>query len=463
MSEWVDFYPQDRIFHAYDLTLRRLGLPGIHIQIVVHLRGAVDVEGLRRSVAGIQRLYPVTDARLVCHPVNGRPRWRLLCPSRVNGRLQAGHGAVHVHSLAPATEAAFHAANERLLMRPIDAGREPPLQFHVFRGLTSGDRVVIRWPHAFMDVRGLVLLAEDLERLYQSGFTPEEVVSAGDECRQDFAALLNGQGWAGQATTLLKSLCNGSKREGRELRLPTPVMALPMGRIRCAVRHLSAEQTAHAQETSLRVCGFARLGDFVRATAVRSMHRVLGVPVRRGDGYSTLNMIDHRRRRQRGPVCHNLFSGLPLRVPAELAEDRRRSADCMRDQTADILASGGVARHLAAVNLISQLPPAVLSHCMYRNMRPGTSACLPVGLGTPPSIQVGFSGDSTTYESTFCGAVKELSYGVGVPPPLSGFAVDLNLTGKRLHLSATWFESRVSSSTMEAMIDDLACSLMRAD
>ncbi|NLX20073.1 MAG: hypothetical protein GXY55_00175 [Phycisphaerae bacterium] len=453
MARYANPNPQDRVFFAYDRALKRLGLPGILIQVHLCMRGPIDVEGLRRTLPAIYRLYPATAARLEQHPITGNPRWRLDVPEPDPRRV------VRVHQLAPATQEEFHRRTEELLREPLELTHRPPVQFHIFRGLPKGDIVTVRWPHAFMDVRGSTLLLEDIDELYRKPRPLADLSSLGDERRQDFESLTNVGGLREQWRTLTASRGQREPRPPHDLFLPSEPIRLPLGRIRHTVRLLTPDQTRQTQEASLRVCGFARFGDFVRATALRALHRVMGDRPRAGDTYSTLNLLDHRKRRQRGPVCQNFFSGLPMRVPVALADNRRAVADEFHRQTEQIVASGGIVRHLLTVRTVARLPIAALADAMYLNMRPDGASALPVALGTPPSIQVGFSGASPTASPTFCGATWDEVYGIGIPPPLSGFAVDLNLTGERLHLTATYYETRIPSHTMDALMDDLAASL----
>ncbi len=453
MARYAEPNPQDRIFFAYDRALKRLGLPGILIQVHLRMRGPVDVEGLRRILPAVWRQYPATAARLQQDPVNGNPRWRLDVPQ------PDPQCVVRVHRLTPATEQEFHRRTEDLLRQPLNLAHQPPVQFHIFRGLPAGDVVTVRWPHAFMDVRGSTLLLEDIDTLYRDPPDMAALTSLGDEQRHDFDALIAVGGLREQWRLMMGNRRPRDPHPPRDLFLPTEPIRLPLGRIRHTVRLLTPEQTQQTQEAALRVCGFARFGDFVRATALRALHRVMGDRPRPGDTYSTLNLLDHRKRRQRGPVCQNLFSGLPMRIPAALAENRRAAADELRRQTEQIVASDGIVRHLLTVRTLARLPVAALAEGMYMNMRPGGAVALPVALGTPPSIQVGFSGASPSASPTFCGAAWDKVYGIGIPPPLSGFAVDLNLTGGRLHLTATYYETRIPSHTMDTLMDDLAASL----
>lgn len=456
MVRYARLNPQDRLFFAYDRALRRLGLPGIHIQSHIHLIGRLDIEGLKRSVRGLHRRYPATAGRLVCHPVTGAPAWQLPRPSEE-------HEAVHVHELSPATLDRFHEHAAEMLQQPFDMANRPPFQIHVYRGLPVGDVVVMRWPHAFMDVRGAVLLADEIEELYRAGPAAESVSSAGDELRRDYHEALAGYSWSDQRRMLTAKSSPDHDAGSRDLWLPRGPVVRPLGQIRYLVRYFSPDQTQRMHQAAMRVCGFSRFGDFVRASAIRALDQVMPSRPGNGDTYSTLNMLDHRKRRQRGPACQNFFSGLPQRVPAKLAQDRRAVAALLTEQTQQMLASGGIARHMLMVSWLSRLPIAFLTEGMFRNMCPSGAYKLPVALGTPPSIQVGFSGPSSKTGQRFCGLTSEAVYGVGVPPPLSGFAIDLNIDQNRMHISATYWDARIPTSTMQALMDAFTENLLDGD
>src|SRR5690606_28712256 len=107
-----------------------------------------------------------------------------------------------------------------------------------------------------------------------------------------------------------------------------------------AVRRLDSSEAAALRDAALRTCGFGRVADFVRAAGLCAAHETLGSRSAAAGWYSTLHLVDNRRRRDPGPVCHNVFSTLPVYVPCELAGDRAATADLIRDQTAAALASG---------------------------------------------------------------------------------------------------------------------------
>ncbi len=457
MAVFADLNPQDTVFYAYSKALERLGLPGTLIQVHLELEGELDPDDLRRGLLAVYKAYPATNARLWCHPVTGRPRWRLDTPLPNFDRL------IRVQRLDPPTMDTLLRATEDLLLEPIDVEFLPPLQFRVFRGLPKGDVLAIRWPHYFMDVRGITLWLEEIEKLYLDRADPATVRSVGDESRRDFEKLIGEGSTLQHLRTLAGMLGEGPPPDWRDAYLPNLPLSRPFGPIRHVVRFLTPEQTQAIQDASMRALGFARFGDFVRATAIRSLHRAMTRELRPNEGYSTSNVIDLRKRRDRAPVCHNLFHGLPMRIPAAMAEDRKAAAEEMRRQTEQIVAADGVKKHLTALKLFSQLSIATLSDSMYRNIAPEYESLLPIGMGTPPSILVGFSGASKTYIPSFCGRPRGMAWGLGMPPPISGFAIDLNMTGDRLHLSSTFYERRISPETMNGLVDDFVAGLLDAE
>jgi len=437
--------PVDLLFFARDQVRKRLGLPRTIIQLHLEMRGQLDVDGLRRALSALYRVYPAAGSRLQPSPVTGRPRWRLDVDMPDFNRV------VRVHRLAQPSADELHRQTEMLLASPIDTVQLPPVQFHVFRGPGPGDLVVVRWPHAFMDARGGATLLEELERLYREAPDPDVLSSAGDELREDFAGLIAGIASMDRPRLLLDVLRGMSRVKQPERRLPRPRVRREFGPMRYLVRRFSPRQTRQVMATALRVCGLARFSDFLRASAIRALSRATPGPPH--FGYSTLNLVDSRKRRQRGPVCRNLFSALPICVPTELAAHRRAVADLIQQQNATMLASREPARRLAAAHMLAQLPTAVLAAVMHRGLMPGDS----------PSLPMGFMGPFARPMPTFCGAELVNIYGLRPPHLGSGFAVDVNSAQDRLNIACVYCESSLATKTANAFLDDLAAALVSPD
>ena len=72
-----DLNPVDYMFYVTGRVLRGFGLADANIQLIIELGGTLDVKRFRRTVAALQRVYPVMASRLVRSDITGRPRWRL--------------------------------------------------------------------------------------------------------------------------------------------------------------------------------------------------------------------------------------------------------------------------------------------------------------------------------------------------------------------------------------------------
>ncbi|MFQ5807699.1 MAG: hypothetical protein ACE5I3_14735, partial [Phycisphaerae bacterium] len=360
--------PLDLMFFAADAAARRMGLPGIYIHAVFDLRGRLDVGAFERALAALYRLYPTVGARRELSALTGRPRWRLdatpVDPARV----------VQVHAVVPATQERLRRQIEDLVATQVDSLSPQPVRFHVFRGLAGGDVLVMRWPHALMDARGGTLVLEEIDRLYREAPDPKTLRSAGDERRNDYEQLLARTPRVRRAKMILDWMTTSRAREAEAVQLGQSPASARVGRPRYILRHLTPEQTRQIRDNALRVCGFGRFGDFLRACAIRALHAIRPEPVAPEALYTTLNLINNRKRRQRGPVCWNLTSALPIAVPAGLADDRRLVAELIREQMVGHLASETALRGLASLSMLMRVPTAVAAaaiHAAWTSERSG--------------------------------------------------------------------------------------------
>jgi hypothetical protein len=455
LPRYQQLNPLDHMFFVGNEVRRRLGLPGINVLILLELGGTLDLEGFQRALEGVYRLYPATGGRLERSFLSGRPRWRLDAEPDLRR-------AVRVQHLQQPTPQDLHRETEQLLRSPLDVARGPLLQFHLWRGLATGDVLAMRWPHALMDARGGMIVLEEIQRLHEEQPDPAALHSAGDELRDDVGELLADlSAWA-----RLRALFSGAEGalppEWVDARLAAgPVVNDGRG-LHYLVRHLDAEQARQVRDTSMRVCGFARLGDFVRASAIRALHRTIRRPLPPHAGYSTRQLVDNRKRRQRAPVCHNFFSALPVYVPAAIADDRRATADVISESTAQALASGLIARRYAAMERMSRVPVRIMAGLMERALRADPRSRLARGLGNSPSLPMGFMGSFSRALPTFCGAEWRDVYGVGVILPHEGFGLNLTTPNDpdRLNVTATYFEPRVTRAVMSSFLDRFLEALM---
>jgi hypothetical protein len=445
--------PLDAMFFAIDEAWRRCGQPGAEIHWYFELRGRLDVAGLRRAVRALHRLYPTTQARLARTALTGRSAWRLDVEPPDLERV------VEVRQLTPPTEAELHRQIELLLATRLDLKRLPPLHFVVFRGLPAGDFLIMRWPHALMDAHSGATVVEKLARLYDEDPDPETLASVGDERRTDFGALRARTPFSRCLATLLGRRDEAARPRGwHDIRLCPASLSGTDARMRFYDRGLSPERWAQIRTIAMQICGFARVGDFVRACAIRALHEVAGHRAPANHGYSTMQLIDSRKPRDPGPVCHNVFSTMPVFVPATMAGDRRAVADLVQETTVRMLTSGARERRLAGLQMLAPIPTGILAGVLERELRTGKSL-LPVGLSSPPSLPMTFMNLLSRPLKSFCNAELISVFGTrpGVPP--DGLVVNVSTAQERMHISGIHFEPWVTRDLVNEFLDRFVAAL----
>ncbi len=108
MARYQQLNPLDHMFFVGNELRKRLGLPGVNIQVLLELKGALDLEGFRQALRGLYRLYPAAGGRLERSAVSGRPRWRLNAEPDLRR-------AVRVRNLRAGTADELQLQSERLL------------------------------------------------------------------------------------------------------------------------------------------------------------------------------------------------------------------------------------------------------------------------------------------------------------------------------------------------------------
>jgi hypothetical protein len=426
--------PLDRLFFAIDDAWRRCGLPGVDIWIHVECVGRIDIDGMRAALRALWRLYPATCSRLERSGWSGAPRWRLEAP--------AGEPELVVLTCATAKES--QARVEEEFATRIDWADRPPMRLYVLHEQSGDDRVLVRWPHAFADARGGVTLIEELARLYDERPELATLASAGDELRRDAGILERETG--GQVSRAVR------RARPTEIRWTSAPPQVGREKVALELRRLNGDQTAAVRAAALRVCGVARLSDYLRASAICALHKILDEPGGAGQAYSTVQLIDNRRKRDRGPVCHNLFSALPIFVPCEQAGDRRAVADVIQQAAAEALASGQMQRTWRRLKQVSLVPTALLARLLARSLR-GGRRWLPLGLANAPTLPLGFMGPLATPRTTFCGAGLRNILGVRPPSVQAGFAINVNTAQERINIAASFFEPRIERTAMARYLD----------
>lgn len=445
--------PLDMMFLALDEAWRRCGLPGTDIHIHLEFEGRVDESGLRRALTALHRVYPATAATLARRWPWAAPNWR------IDDAQADAEPLVQVESLDPPTEEELHRRLEALLSTRIDYRRASAVRIYVLRGLPRGDVVVFRWPHALTDARGGVTLIGELGRLYDENPDPDALRSSGDEQRRDFGLL---EVPTTPAHALLDFLRRPQAANGTARRHQTPAfepvricpdaLGVRDEPMRLFVRRLDPDQAARVREAAMRVCGFARMSDFLRAGIVRAVDDVAGRPRGRDVGYTSMHILDARRKRDIGPVCHNVFSTVPIHVPAAIASDRRAVADLVRDRTAEGLRSDLARRRLAGMALLGQIPFDILAAMVASARRTGRSV-LPLGLSNAPSAPMGFMGPAGAPRERLFGARLVNMLGVWAASPRAGFTMHVNAALERMNVAGVYYESQMPRNRIDLLVD----------
>lgn len=436
----VPFNPLDLLLYAGDEARRSKGLTPADIFIVLECGGRIDEAGLRRAIRALHHAYPVTGAALTTSALTGRPAWRLDAdPPDVD----------QVLGIESSSEDCT-ATLERLFTQRINWRHGPPLRFYLVNG-PADDHVVVRWPHFMMDARGGVILIEELAALYEQRANPDSVISVGDESRRDFGALHAARGLFAQLRWQ-RGAQGMRPPHWRDLRLCSPTGEGPE-RIRLGLRRLDPRKTRQVADAAMRVCGFGRFADFVRAAGIRALHESIDAPCEPDAGYSTLHLIDNRKRRDGGPACHNVFSTLPMYIPCRTAGDITAVADFVHEQTRRAWEMNLMQRRLAGLALLTRVPTRVLVARLRRRLVALGHGGLPLGVSNAPSLPLGFMGPLVRPTPNFCGAPLSNIFGVRPPIPSAGYALAVNTAQGRMNLSIVYYAPRITPTQANEFLD----------
>jgi hypothetical protein len=448
LSRSSPFNPLDLLLYAGDEARRGAGLAPADIFAVLECSGRIDLPGMSRAIHALHKAYPVTRAALHTSSLTGRPSWRLDADSpEIDQVLRVGQSTEDCAELL-----------ERLFTERVDWRSGPPLRFYVLHG-PSDDVVVLRWPHFLMDARGGVILIEEMAALHEQGSDPGAIVTRGDERRRDFGGL-------GSPPVLLAQLRlqrgarGGRPAHWRDLRLGS-CSGPGAERIRLELRRLGSRSARDVADAAMRVCGFGRFADFIRAAAIRALHETIGSPNAGGAGYSTLHLIDNRKRRDRGPACHNVFSTLPIYVPSSIAGETAAVADLIHERTRQAWASDLMRRRLAGLSLLARVPTRMLVSRLRRRLRTAARGGLPLGVANAPSLPLGFLGPFSRATPRFCGAPLVNLFGARPPIPSAGFALSVNAAQDRMNLAMVYYEPRIAQPQARELLERLAAALSK--
>lgn len=432
--------PLDITFGRIDEAWRRCGLPGVDIHLHLAFDGRIDVERLALAYIKLLRRYPIVDA------VRRGDRWHA-----ESALAPRPHDAIHE---IPAAD--FNRTAEILLNSRIE-GAAPPLQMHIIRGDDVGDRLIVRWPHALADARGGVTLLEEIARLDREQTPMSQLVSVGDELRDDFGALdINDRG--DPSPDVQPSQSHGASHSGHARHKFLHLVSSRPGRderVGLEVRTLTPDQTRAVIAASVQTCGIARFADYLRATGIAVLDSLIPAQKPPDAAYSTIHLVDNRKRRDPAPVCHNVFSTIPVIIPAAIAQDRAAVGDLIQSAARAALERGDPAARLRKLRLLSRLPHALVARTMAWMLISGRR-WLPTGLVSAPSLPLGFMGPPGRDLADFCGARLTAIYGVRVPSLQAGYAVNLNLAEDRLTIAMSFFEPRFPRPLAVEFVNRLA-------
>lgn len=442
--------PLDRLFLATSLARENLQLGGADIHLHLECNGTIELNGLRRAYACAARRYPAITAGLQRSTWRQNPRWNL--------KPNAESDGVTLHNLPE--PAALQHALEKLLIDPINLRAGPLLRFHVFRRAGASDTIAMRWPHALMDARGGATLLETIAADYAAQTDPDTLTSLRDEHRTDFGTLTLPTTWRERIhATRAKAPPELQPPPWKPLHLTAPAPVVPGERPALVIRRLSSAQLHTVNAAALQVCGLGRFADFVRASGIAALHRTLQPTREAAAGYSTNHLLDNRKRRDPGPVCHNIFSSVPLYIPLAEADDRAAIAERIAAATRLLLDRELQTQRLAALDTLTQIPPRWLAIAMARSLRTNR-ALLPIGMTNPVSLPMGFMGPLSKPVPEFCGATLTNIYGTRAASPIAGYSVSVNTAQDRLNLCAIHYPHRVPRDQIEQLLQNYEALLL---
>ncbi len=431
--------PLDTLLLSTDEARRPLNLVGGDIFAFGELEGHLDLVGLRQALRALRNRYPTLTSRLHRGGWLRGPYWDLADPHR-------DREPVRLVELPPDDTA--EAYLERALNERVDWSLEPPLRCTLLRG--RDDTLLLRWPHFLMDGLSGAHIIDQLAELYDAQAAPVEVASAGDEARRDFGTLrADRPDWPWK-----RGSAPVPQPTGRTLRLADagPLPARP-GVPRLLIRRMTAEQAGRVRQAALGCCGIGRFADFLRATGVVVLDELVRLRgATEGGCYTSFHLLDNRRRRDCGPLCHNVFSTLPLFIPAEMAGDRRAVSELIHAQTKTALTTDLLQRRLDQLSWLTRLPVPLLARQVRRNWQRGPRGP-GLGPGNPPSLPLGFLGPLPRERRTLCGAPFANLFGLIAPAPTAGFSVNVNAAQGVMNVAVVHDPQRLSAADAESFAD----------
>ena len=178
-----------------------------------------------------------------------------------------------------------------------------------------------------------------------------------------------------------------------------------------------------------------------------------------GGVYTTFHLLDNRRRKDIGPLCHNVFSTLPIAVRAAHAADRSATADLIQEATRAALTTDWLQQRLDRLAWLARLPVPLIARRIVANWRRGAT---PTGLGpgNPPSMPLGFTGPLRVPREKLCGARLRNLFGAVSPAPTAGFSVNVNAAQERMNVAVAYNPRRLPDAAADRLADAYVAALM---
>ncbi|MDE3066077.1 MAG: hypothetical protein KGJ60_00855 [Verrucomicrobiota bacterium] len=371
----------DYFMHAQDHGMRQAGLPGNVCCAVIHLDRGLDLDRLRRRIAGSPVMDWLARARLV-RPLPLLPLvWRT---SREREAIFFEHPDPNPGLETPWSRPAVVAKRE------LRAERGPGVTFDVVRHADGSSHLFLSWNHTLLDAQGLDLLLKYLNADGAANGAPtiEDFLNPEQDKSRGLA------GWWPGAKLARGSLkwLGESGREPLFSLVPPEPPAGPRRNLQRVLRFTESE-TARIEARSRDLAAGFRRSHFFLAASIRALH---ALAVRRGnrDGaYLVPVPHDTRRHGAKGPIFSNHLSILFYRVEPRDAGRIRDIVGALSRQMADQIRDRFPQSCMAALHLCQWMPPG------YYMRHLGKPTC-----GKVASLSFSDSGELCPGMTEWCGA-----------------------------------------------------------
>lgn len=394
--------------------------------LVIEVDGRLDAGRLRQRLVELARYCPALNGRLATSLWRRHACWRLDAPR------EALAAAVHEREDLPPGPATAAWLEERL-MTPMDLVAGPPVQFHILHR-AGGDMLVMQWPHALMDGRGMLLMIQALGNGGGERF-------AGDEARTDYFDVLERRPAAGSAPW-------PDAAAGQTVTLAGDAAPGATPRLRAVLHHLGPGETERVAAHARSLTGAWPSGRYIRACAIQAVHEHAPFAA---DGVYRIHALVDCRPDPNAAVCWNLSAPLLLSVPRGMAHDRRLVSDELHRQMRQHNAADSARRQLRRLSWFAALPTSVAARLLQPTVRlyraPGGRSLLPA-----TSLAADLLPPLDPPLGQFLGAGVVSYYHIPTIPPRPGLALFVTFTGQRLNTTGVCCEPTVPRALAERVV-----------